>query len=888
MPVHEHRGRQAICPGCGDINAREEWGTLRCHTPGCKFYSAPRPEPEPKPEPAPGASASDDRQDEPKAEAAPNGHDKAPGADKLEPDAKQLGDFIEALFKYATKGTFVSLRGFEEGKASEKPFCNTPVQIGDTRAFLTNTAIQVARNCAQATSKVVFCPPVATFKDRRKAREVDLAEGVALSVECDERPGEALERLTLILGAPTIVVLSGSEWLNPATGEYEPKCHLHWRLAVPARAKIIGEKEDRSELDALKRARQLACRIVGGDPTTDPIVHPMRWPGSWHRKSEPRLCKIKSLDPNREIELGPALAKLEAACPGAKHDNSKGGGKAEGGDWTTLMQEVLSAKNYHAALNRLAAKVVKGGMTGGVAVEFLRGLMEAANGARDDRWKARYDDIPRAVRTAEEKFGGPEQSDDQDNDATEQEMLAELNEIYATVSVAGKFRVMTFGPDKEYPKQIAVTFATKSDFLNQVVHPKIKVVEKNDAGATRPIRKPRGKYWIEHPHRRQFDDIDFLPGGPAIIETRDPRKSSRIIRRHNMWSGFSVEPKEGDCSLYLAHLFDHVCRENQHAYDYLLSWMASGVQEPGNPGRACISLRGEPGAGKGITAREYGKLFGRHFAPLNQREHVIGKFNAHTAEAVLIFADEALFVGDARDADILKYLVSEEDKLLERKGIDAIRIRNYARLIVASNHDHVLRIEVHDRRYCALHVVLPDDMVGPDGADTRREYFGAIIEQMNTDGRAALLHYLLKMDISKFNPERIPQTEELDKQKLLSAPPGDQAVIALAQNAWLPGALISRPWIAYARETRYHDGILAHIAKSGGRGLQHASEPELAEILKGWGFTNKKLADGNAWKAPDLGDLRTQLKDKYPALSWDDTPEWGHVPQDERTRDCND
>jgi hypothetical protein len=167
-----------------------------------------------------------------------------------------------------------------------------------------------------------------------------------------------------------------------------------------------------------------------------------------------------------------------------------------------------------------------------------------------------------------------------------------------------------------------------------------------------------------------------------------------------------------------------------------------------------------------------------------------------------------LFVGDMRDADILKYLVSEEDKLLERKGIDAIKIRNYARLIVASNHDHVLRIDVHDRRYCALHVVLPMDMVGPDGADNRRVYFGAIAHQMENGGRAALLQYLLNMDITGFNPERIPRTEELDKQKLLSAPPGDQAVIALAQSAWLPGSLISRPWIAYARANREHDGIL--------------------------------------------------------------------------------
>jgi hypothetical protein len=61
------------------------------------------------------------------------------------------------------------------------------------------------------------------------------------------------------------------------------KLHAHWRLAVPARG---------AELEDLKLARTLAARLVGGDPSNMPIVHPIRWPGSWHRKAEPRLCEI--------------------------------------------------------------------------------------------------------------------------------------------------------------------------------------------------------------------------------------------------------------------------------------------------------------------------------------------------------------------------------------------------------------------------------------------------------------------------------------------------------------------------------------------------------------------------------------------------------------------
>jgi hypothetical protein len=458
----------------------------------------------------------------------------------------------------------------------------------------------------------------------------------------------------------------------------------------------------------------------------------------------------------------------------------------------------------------------------------------------------------------------------------EKDALAEMNAVHATVSVAGKFRVMTYVPDRLYPSQRVAIFSTKTDFLNQVVVPKIANKVTSELGE-RTIRKPRGKWWIDHPRHRQFDDIDFIPGKPGIIEVRDTAVPGRILRKANMFCGFSCEPAQGDCQLFLSHVFDHVCQRDKELYKYILNWMASGVQNPGNPARTALSMRGKPGAGKGIFATGYGKIFGRHFLHLTNREHVVGKFNAHSAESCLTFADEALFVGDARDADIIKTLISEETKMVERKGIDAIPVGNYARTIFATNHDHALRIEADDRRIVSIHVVVPDDMVGPAGADKRRAYFMPIIEQMDNGGRAALLHELLDRDIQGFNPEAIPQTEELGRQKLLSAPPGDRAVIELAQEGILPGALPGRPWMALSHvPDSNRAGLLDHIKRCGGRALEHASDNAISDILKRWGFEKKHTRTGNAWAAPGLTELRAKIAQMYPAVAWtDQASQWG-------------
>jgi hypothetical protein len=174
--------------------------------------------------------------------------------------------------------------------------------------FLIEAAEDDARRAANAPKSVVFCPPLATFTNKERAREQDIAEGFALSVECDQRPREAAAILERLLGQPTMIVRSGGKWTDPASGQIYDKMHLHWRLAVPARGEGLRK---------LKQARDLAARLVGGDPSNKPVCHPIRWPGSWHRKAEPVLCETEEAHPDQEIDLDTALVALVAASPAA-------------------------------------------------------------------------------------------------------------------------------------------------------------------------------------------------------------------------------------------------------------------------------------------------------------------------------------------------------------------------------------------------------------------------------------------------------------------------------------------------------------------------------------------------------------------------------------------
>jgi hypothetical protein len=270
----------------------------------------------------------------------------------LEPDREQMATFIRGMFKNATPDAAVSLRAFlEDSPSGSKAFFIVRTKVTATCDELTEAAIKVARRAARAPEKVVFAPPIATFNHRWRAREEDLAEAPALSVECDARPASGRSKLVALLGPTTFDIASGGKWTNPETGEVEPKLHLHGRLTAPARTK--------DEHAMLKEARALATRIAGADASAVTAVHPLRWPGSWHRKAEPRLCRIVGGNPENEIELGAALKALKAAAPAAPDRKAAVKDKADrlaaGGNATFV--DSRSAQLNEAAMNDLGAWV---------------------------------------------------------------------------------------------------------------------------------------------------------------------------------------------------------------------------------------------------------------------------------------------------------------------------------------------------------------------------------------------------------------------------------------------------------------------------------------------------------------------------------------------------
>jgi KaiC/GvpD/RAD55 family RecA-like ATPase len=345
-----------------------------------------------------------------------------PSRCKLEINQKEIRKFADALFRYADANNYVSVRGFAESGSNPKTAAFKIDAAYIDELGLENVickSIEIAQQAASEERPIVFCPPIATFKNHenpRKAREIDLAQTLALSVECDQHPDKARKQLEALLGPATVVVRSGGEWVDPETAEIQDKLHLHWRFSEPTSI------PDDHKL--AKEARALATALVGGDATNIPAVHPIRWPGSWHRKGSPRISKIITLNENAEIELSDALEKLRDAVNVADifigRVSTTSVGSYEGGDsrdTNLIIKEIITGENYHQSLVTLAMRLLKSGVNDGQAVLIMRGVMEGARDLQLDagkwdepRWQARNDTISKAVSSARNKLGASFQS----------------------------------------------------------------------------------------------------------------------------------------------------------------------------------------------------------------------------------------------------------------------------------------------------------------------------------------------------------------------------------------------------------------------------------------------------------------------------------------------
>jgi hypothetical protein len=582
----------------------------------------------------------------------------------------------------------------------------------------------------------------------KKATRDDIVSVGWLHVDIDGRSGEPLDReLDRIrdllenkcpVPPPTVVINSGGGF------------QAFWRLIEPVPTTTLQAK---SELTRYNKQLEI---VFGGDSCHN-IDRIMRLPNTLNipnaRKVErgrvPVMSEVHWFEPDHVYELSHFNPAPDVQTQGYSHLNEvqppPSGNIARLDDvdeldkWKVpdrvkviLVQgshpdEIKEGDNSRSAwLFDAVCNLVRCGVTDEVIFSIITdpdlGISASVLDKRPNEAEYAMRQIGRAKEEVEEPW------------------LRKLNDKFAVIgNLGGKCRIIE---ERNDAGRQHLTKQTFTDFRNRYSNIYIQVGKRTTTV---------GNWWLAHPTRRQYEAMTFSPG-------------QTVPGVYNLWQGFYCPPLPGDRHhSFLEHLYNNVCSGVRAYYDYLIGWSARAVQKPDRPGETAIVMRGKPGTGKSFFANQFGKLFGRHYLHVSNAAHLIGQFNSHLRDCVVVFGDEAFYAGDKKHESVLKTLITEEHMMIEQKGVDAELSPNFTHLILASNEDWVVPAGPAERRFFVL------DVGEEHQRDTR--YFRHILADMNSGGRENLLHYLLTYDLDEFEVRDVPTTQALQDQKLRNLDP---------------------------------------------------------------------------------------------------------------------
>lgn len=382
-----------------------------------------------------------------------------------------------------------------------------------------------------------------------------------------------------------------------------------------------------------------------------------------------------------------------------------------------------------------------------------------------------------------------------------QEAIAELNKQHALVLQGSSVVVLRETVGERLGKELL--YMNLGAFRAWHLNHTVPVEHTDKEGKTVTRQTPVADLWLKAHDRRQYEGVTFAPANNAPSSY------------YNLWTGFAVDPlpvglfaAAMKCRRLLAHMKYVLCNGSREHFRYLLAWAADMVQDPDRKKGVALVMRGLKGVGKSTFTDVLGDVLGRHQMKVSHMRHLVGNFNRHLADKLLITAEESYWAGDKSDEGPLKDMITSGRMVIEAKGVDSVEMPSLCRVAMITNNEWAAPASADERRYFVL-----------DVSDKRRQdfdYFAAIHKQMGAGGRSALLTVLQRFPLGSVNLRKVPETGALRQQREYSLQPHDQFVL----DALTDGVLAEKDWAStssIAKDAVYD----AYIEAARKRGKQH-------------------------------------------------------------------
>lgn len=249
-------------------------------------------------------------------------------------------------------------------------------------------------------------------------------------------------------------------------------------------------------------------------------------------------------------------------------------------------------------------------------------------------------------------------------------------------------------------------------------------------------------WWIKNRRDVKYlEEVAFRPDKPPNDAP------NAMLQLYNLYEGFNaVKSVRGDASPFYDHILNAWCGGDVVKANWVVTWFADIIQNPGNRPASALVIHGGQGTGKSILFDHcLSKIMAPYAVTSNRRDDITGRFNTILKTTLLFVAEEAVFAGDPQAAAKIKSYVSSDTFTLEAKGTDTTTAKLFSRFAFLTNDFHAMRMDGDDRRYC---VVETSDMY-----KQKTEYFQKLREWFENGGNEIVFNYL-----QTWKPEAVGMT----------------------------------------------------------------------------------------------------------------------------------
>lgn len=250
------------------------------------------------------------------------------------------------------------------------------------------------------------------------------------------------------------------------------------------------------------------------------------------------------------------------------------------------------------------------------------------------------------------------------------------------------------------------------------------------------------KVWLTDERRTEVERLEYVPGGEPITP-----------EYLNLWRGMGVDPMPGDVGPWLDLLERQV--PDAALRKWMIQWFAYPLQNLGEKMTSYIHMYGPPGTGKNALLSPIMRIYGDNGVVIG-KDQIASAFNSVYATRQFVNIDE-LHGGNGPDAvavsNRVKFITTSPKIPVNKKGEPEYEVKNHINLVTTSNYSDSIKLDEGDRRACVVQFGTREKRLGED-------YWNVYWPWAEGPGAAALYEYLLRVDLSDFNPNaNAPVTE---------------------------------------------------------------------------------------------------------------------------------